>query len=88
MLGISVETSPGTTGAVVGDVVADGKADDAGITAGDVITSFDGHAVDSPDTLSALLNKQHPGDKVEVGWVDQSGQTHKATIELITGPVR
>jgi S1-C subfamily serine protease len=88
MLGISVETSPGTTGAVVGDVVADGKADDAGISAGDVITSFAGHTVDSPDTLSSLLNKQHPGDKVEVGWVDQSGQSHKATIELITGPVR
>ena len=88
MLGISVETSPGTTGAVVGDVVADGKADDAGITAGDVITSFAGHTVESPDTLSELLNKQHPGDKVEVGWTDQSGQSHKATIELITGPVR
>ena len=88
MLGISVQTSPGTTGAVVGDVVADGNADDAGIAAGDVITSFDGHAVDSPDSLSSLLNNHHPGDKVEVGWVDQSGQSHKATIELITGPVR
>jgi len=53
-----------------------------------VITSFAGHTVESPDSLSALLNKQHPGDKVEVGWVDQEGQTHKATIELITGPVR
>ena len=88
MLGVSVVTSQGITGAVVGDVVADGHADEAGIEAGDVITSFAGHTVDSPDTLSELLNKQHPGDKVEVGWVDQSGQTHKATIELITGPVR
>jgi S1-C subfamily serine protease len=88
MLGVSVVTSDGTTGAVVGDVLADGHADEAGIEAGDVITSFAGHTVDSPDTLSELLNKQHPGDKVEVGWVDQTGQTHKATIELITGPVR
>jgi S1-C subfamily serine protease len=88
MLGVSVVTSTGTSGAVVGDVVADGHADEAGIEAGDVITSFAGHAVTSPDTLSELLNKQHPGDKVEVGWTDQSGQTHKATIELITGPVR
>ncbi|WP_238173356.1 S1C family serine protease [Kribbella speibonae] len=88
MLGVSVVTSAGTSGAVVGDVVADGHADEAGIEAGDVITSFAGHAVTSPDTLSELLNNQHPGDKVEVGWTDQSGQTHKATIELITGPVR
>ncbi|RZT20238.1 PDZ domain-containing protein [Kribbella sp. VKM Ac-2569] len=88
MLGVSVVTSTGTSGAVVGDVVADGHADEAGLEAGDVITSFAGHTVASPDTLSELLNKQHPGDKVEVGWTDQSGQTHKATIELITGPVR
>ncbi|NUR97701.1 MAG: PDZ domain-containing protein [Kribbellaceae bacterium] len=88
MLGISVVTSTGTSGAVVGDVVANGHADEAGIEPGDVITSFAGHAVTSPDTLSELLNNQHPGDKVEVGWTDQTGQSHKATIELITGPVR
>lgn len=88
MLGVSVVTSTGTSGAVVGDVLANGHADEAGITAGDVITSFAGHAVDSPDTLSTLLNQQHPGDKVEVGWTDQNGQTHKSTIQLIEGPVR
>ncbi|NIK56795.1 S1C family serine protease [Kribbella shirazensis] len=88
MLGVSILTSPGVSGAVVGDVVTDGHADEAGLDAGDVITSFAGHAVDSPDTLSELLNQQHPGDKVEVGWTDQAGQSHKATIELIKGPVR
>jgi len=88
MLGISVEPNAEVSGAAVGDVIADGKADEAGIAAGDVITSFAGHAVDSADSLSGLLNQQHPGDKVEVGWTDQSGQQHKVTIELITGPVR
>ncbi|MEU8223582.1 trypsin-like peptidase domain-containing protein [Kribbella sp. NPDC048915] len=88
MLGVSVVEAPGTEGAVVGDVVANGHADEAGIEPGDLITSFAGHTVESPDTLSELLNKQHPGDKVEVGWTDQFGQTHKATIELVTGPVR
>jgi S1-C subfamily serine protease len=88
MLGISVAADQETSGAVVADVLADGKADDAGITQGDVITSFAGHAVESPDSLSTLLNNQHPGDKVEVGWTDQNGQAHKATIELIQGPVR
>ncbi|MFI7065960.1 S1C family serine protease [Kribbella sp. NPDC050124] len=88
MLGVSVVSNADTTGAVVGDVLANGKADEAGIEAGDVITSFAGETVESPDTLSTLLNQHHPGDKVEVGWVDQNGQQHKATIELITGPVR
>jgi S1-C subfamily serine protease len=88
MLGVSVLSNADTTGALVGDVLANGKADEAGIEAGDVITTFAGKAVESPDTLSELLNQHHPGDKVEVGWVDQAGQQHKATIELITGPVR
>ncbi|MGW1345909.1 S1C family serine protease [Kribbella sp. NPDC002412] len=88
MLGVSVVPNADTTGAVVGDVLANGKADEAGLEAGDVITTFGGETVESPDTLSTLLNRHHPGDKVEVGWVDQTGQRHKATIELITGPVR
>ncbi|GAB2646426.1 S1C family serine protease [Kribbella swartbergensis] len=88
MLGISVLPDVTTTGAVVGGVLANGKADEAGIEPGDVITSFAGKPVESPDTLSALLNKQHPGDKVEVGWVDPTGHHHKATIELVPGPVR
>lgn len=88
MLGVSVLSNAGTTGAVVGDVIANGKADKAGIEPGDVITSFAGKTVESPDALSALLNRQHPGDKVEVGWLDQLGRQHKATIELVTGPVR
>ena len=90
MLGISVladSAATGTSGAVVGDVVAAGKADDAGIVAGDVITAIDGKTVDSPDTLSSLLDQHHPGDKIKVTWVDQAGQQHTATIELITGPV-
>ena len=81
MLGVSVVSNGDTTGAVVGDVLADGKADEAGIEAGDVITSFAGKTVESAHSLSSLLNEQHPGDKVEVGWVDQAGQQHKETIE-------
>ncbi|TDO45717.1 S1-C subfamily serine protease [Kribbella sp. VKM Ac-2527] len=88
MLGISVANVAGIQGAAVNDVVADGKADEAGLSAGDVITEFGGKTVDSPDTLSTLLDQHHPGDKVSVTWVDQSGERHTATIELITGPVR
>ena len=88
MLGISVANVSGVQGAVVNDVIADGKADEAGLSAGDVITEFGGKTVDSPDTLSTLLDQHHPGDKVSVTWVDQSGEKHTATIELITGPVR
>ncbi|WP_405061753.1 trypsin-like peptidase domain-containing protein [Kribbella sp. NBC_01505] len=88
LLGVSIVPNAGVQGAAIQDVIPQGKADEAGITAGDVITSFDGKPVTSPDTLSQLLDQHHPGDKVEVAWTDQQGQSHKATIELITGPVR
>ncbi|NEA37521.1 PDZ domain-containing protein [Streptomyces sp. SID13031] len=89
MLGISVlSNANGSTGAVINDVVANGKAAEAGLAAGDVITSFDGKAIDSPDALSTQLNQHHPGDKVSVTWTDTAGQQHTKTIELTTGPVR
>jgi hypothetical protein len=28
----------------------------------------------------------HPSDKVEVGWVDQAGKHHTASVGLVSGP--
>jgi S1-C subfamily serine protease len=97
MLGVSVvdtsATGPaqgtgGTSGAVVSDTLPGGKAAAAGITAGDVIVALGGKTVDSPNTLSSLLDQHHPGDKVSVTWIDQAQQQHTATVTLATGPVR
>jgi S1-C subfamily serine protease len=97
MLGVSVvdtsatglsQGTDGTSGAVVSDTLAGGKAAEAGITAGDVIVALGGKTVDSPATLSSLLDKYHPGDKVSVTWIDQAQQQHTATVTLATGPVR
>jgi S1-C subfamily serine protease len=97
MLGVTViDTSAtglaqgtnGTSGAVVSDTLAGGKAADAGITAGDMIVALGGKTVDSPATLSSLLDQHHPGDKVSVTWIDQAQQQHTATVTLATGPVR
>ncbi|MGC4940827.1 S1C family serine protease [Kribbella sp. DT2] len=87
MLGITVLTN-GAQGAVVNDVVANGKASEAGLAAGDVITSLGGTTVSSPEALATALDQHHPGDKVSVTWTDQTGQRHTADIELTTGPVR
>jgi S1-C subfamily serine protease len=74
-------------GAQVENVESGSPASQAGITAGDVITSLGGENVDSPTTLSNLMYGHHPGDSVKVGWVDSSGQRHTATVRLATGPV-
>jgi S1-C subfamily serine protease len=96
-LGIEVEPASGVgggvvpggsqgVGVVVAAVVTGDPADQAGISAGDAITTISGTAVDSPATLTATLGTHHPGEKVEIGWTDQSGQSHSATVQLASGP--
>jgi S1-C subfamily serine protease len=75
------------SGAVVADVLPNGPAAHAGLTAGDVITSLGGQTVDSPTTLTNLMDQHHPGDNVTVTWLDQAQQQHTATTQLVTGPV-
>jgi S1-C subfamily serine protease len=56
------------------------------VVVGDIIVSLGGQSVDSPNTLSNLMTRHHPGDTVQLGWVDPSGAQHSATVQLITGP--
>ena len=74
------------SGVQVGAVLDGQAAQAAGLGAGDVITSLDGHTVDSPTTLSSLMLGYHPGDKVQVGWTDTSGQQHTTSVVLGSGP--
>ncbi|TCO52302.1 S1C family serine protease [Actinocrispum wychmicini] len=84
IIGVSVG---GSTGATVSEVVAGGPAAQAGLAAGDVITSIGDTAIDSATTLTHLLDQHHPGDTVQVTWVDRVEQQHTATVRLATGPV-
>ena len=49
-------------GALVAEVVGDGPAEHGGVQAGDVITRFDGHEIDSARTLSRVVADTDPGD--------------------------
>jgi S1-C subfamily serine protease len=83
------DEGPGTpvSGVVVGGVLPQTPAETAGLNPGDVITSVDGQRLGSPASLSALLRRHHPGDTVQLQWVDGSGQAHSAAVTLIKGPV-
>jgi S1-C subfamily serine protease len=85
-LGVSVDFSNGS-GALITDVVADTPAAHTGLQAGDVITQVEGRSIDSPDTLTSVLHKHHPGDSVSVTWSSQDGQFHTAQVTLATGPL-
>jgi S1-C subfamily serine protease len=82
-LGVSVGPGPG---ALIEGVMQGGAADAAGLTAGDTITSIDGHTVASPSRLTTLLLTRQPGDQVSVGYTDQFGTSHTATVTLGSGP--
>jgi S1-C subfamily serine protease len=88
-LGVSIDTSQaaaGTSGAVVNQALPGGAAATAGVADGSVITSLGGASVDSPSTLTNLIARYHPGDRVSVSWTDPNGQNHTATVTLASGP--
>jgi S1-C subfamily serine protease len=75
-----------SAGVTIEGTVAGTPAADAGLTAGDTITSIDGHDVTSSSDLQATIQLYHPGDKVTVGWQNQYGQAYSITVTLTQGP--
>jgi S1-C subfamily serine protease len=75
------------SGATIGNIVSGTAAAGAGLQAGDVITSLNGHAVASAADVSAALVGANPGDRVSIGWTDESGVAHTATVALGASPV-
>jgi S1-C subfamily serine protease len=82
---LGVESTDGTSATIAG-VESGSPAESAGMHAGDTITAIDGNAVHSVQDIVAALDSHHPGDSVQVTWVDTSGQRHGASIKLIAGP--
>ncbi len=75
-----------SSGAYLQNVVAGSPAANAGLTQGDTITSLGGVSVSSAEDIQQILVKYHPGDKIQISWLDQYGQSQTATVTLATGP--
>ncbi|MFN2582461.1 MAG: S1C family serine protease [Candidatus Dormibacteria bacterium] len=86
ILGVEIASDQSGSNAAVSAVESRSPAQRAGIASGDVITSINGHSVSDAKTLQAALAGKHPGDSVTVGWTDQSGANHSATVQLEAGP--
>jgi S1-C subfamily serine protease len=89
-LGVEVESTSAAggsgSGAEIEQVEPGSPADQAGLAAGDVIDSLDGQTIDSPQALSSAMETYKPGDTVQLGWVDSSGQQQSASVVLASGP--
>src|SRR5439155_612393 len=80
--------APAETGALVDGVLCGTPAAQAGLFAGDVITSAGGHAVTSPRSLSAILSRCRPGSQIALAWVAPGGSLHAAGQSRLREPGR
>ena len=86
LIGVLVDDAPLSAGAHVVTVETGTPADNAGLVPGDVINSLGGQAVQSATSLTNLMQRHHPGQRVQLGWTDTSGQKQSTTVELAPGP--
>lgn len=91
-LGVEVSAETGyygqaSTGVPVLGVVQGSAAAAAGLSQGDTLVKVGGHQVSSSTAVHSAVAGLHPGQKVSLGWLDQYGQSHTATVTLTAGPV-
>jgi S1-C subfamily serine protease len=85
--GVSGTTGSGAVAGVSVQAALSGSpAANAGLGAGDTITAVNGTSVTTPEQLTEILGKYHPGDSVKVTWTDTSGTSHVSSITLEQGP--
>jgi S1-C subfamily serine protease len=78
--------APVPAGALVIGVLCNTGAATAGIAEGDVITTADGHQVQSPAALTAIVAGCRPGTVVPVTWVSTAGLARTSRIRLSPAP--
>ena len=82
---LGVSTAPHPDGAEIQEITPGSPAADAGLEAGDVITSLNGRAVRDPDDVLDVIENLEPGDEVEV-IVSRDGSERSLQVELGTRP--
>ena len=75
-----------SSGTLIIGTICGSPAASAGMTSGAVITAVNGQAVGSPDDLTGILSRFHPGDTISVAWVSPSGQRSTSSLHLTAGP--
>jgi putative serine protease PepD len=83
-LGASLAQPAGdTAGAELSEVRSGSPAADAGLVAGDVITSIDGKAIRTAQDLQNAVEARRPGDSIAIGYL-RDGTNRTVTVTLGT----
>jgi S1-C subfamily serine protease len=86
LLGVAVtDASEAQTGARVIAVGAGSPAEQAGVRRGDVVVGWGGNPIRSSSDLTVEMNARHPGDRVDLTWIDESGQQRTSSLVLTVG---
>jgi S1-C subfamily serine protease len=80
--------APASSGALVDGVLCGTPAATAGLASGDVVTSVNGQAVTTPNSLTTMMSQLRPGAKVTLHWENPSGQQKTSTLTLGAAPAR
>src|SRR5271157_4025460 len=78
--------APASSGTLIDGTICGSPAASAGMTGGAVITAVNGQAVGSPDDLSSIMTRFHPGDTISFTWVSPSGNRTTSSLHLTAGP--
>jgi putative serine protease PepD len=80
-LGVSVTETENGAGALVSAVTANSAAAKAGLQQGDIVTNFDGEAINTSDELVAAVQAHKVGDQVQLTYT-RNGSENTATVTL------
>ncbi len=80
--------APVSTGTLILGTLCGAAVAGDGLAPGDVITSVDGQAVTTPDSLTNITARYHPGTVVSVTWEGVDGTRHTTSVTLGSGPAR
>jgi S1-C subfamily serine protease len=85
---VPASVAPASTGTLIAGAFCGQPAAAAGLSGGDVILAINGQAVGGPATLTGVLARYQPGERISVTWMDPSGQRHTGSLTLTSGPAK
>ncbi len=85
-LGVQIASSAQGDGVHISGVLAGSTAEQAGLVGGDTLVGVGSDSIRTPDALAAEMDSLHPGQQVDLRWVDANGAAQQAQVTLSSGP--